>query len=103
MEFIAEQLIASAVRAPSGHNTQPWQFSVERDTIRNDPDLSRRLSVVDPEAARGPHGPDPWTPTATADTAGLCGKAAASFAKTDRGWGDPTTIAERIDVLRVIR
>ncbi len=49
MESIAKQLIASAVRAPSGHNTQPWQFSVEQDTVRIYPDLSRRLPVVDPD------------------------------------------------------
>jgi nitroreductase len=34
MESIATQLIPVAVRAPSGHNTQPWQFSVEQDTVR---------------------------------------------------------------------
>jgi len=49
MESIAKQLIPFAVRAPSGHNTQPWQFSVEQDTIRIHPDLSRRLPVVDPD------------------------------------------------------
>jgi hypothetical protein len=49
MTSIPEQLISYAVRAPSGHNTQPWQFSVEQDTIRIYPDLSRRLCVVDPE------------------------------------------------------
>jgi hypothetical protein len=49
MESIAKQLIAFAVRAPSGHNTQPWQFSVEQDTVRIYPDLSRRLPVVDPD------------------------------------------------------
>ena len=49
MESIAKQLIAFAARAPSGHNTQPWQFSVEEDTIRIYPDLSRRLPVVDPD------------------------------------------------------
>lgn len=49
MTSIPEQLISYAVRAPSGHNTQPWQFSVEQDTIRIYPDLSRRLCVVDPD------------------------------------------------------
>jgi hypothetical protein len=49
MESIAKQLIACAARAPSGHNTQPWQFSVAQDTIRIYPDLSRRLPVVDPD------------------------------------------------------
>jgi nitroreductase len=49
MEPLAEQLIPYAVRAPSGHNTQPWQFSVGQDTVRIYPDLSRRLPVVDPD------------------------------------------------------
>ncbi|MCG6898167.1 MAG: hypothetical protein LJE60_13835 [Thiocapsa sp.] len=49
MESIAEQLIPFAVRAPSGHNAQPWQFSVNQDRIRIFPDLSRRLPVVDPD------------------------------------------------------
>ncbi|WP_240481000.1 hypothetical protein [Ectothiorhodospira sp. BSL-9] len=49
MNAVARQLISFAVRAPSGHNTQPWQFSVEQDTIRIYPDLSRRLPVVDPD------------------------------------------------------
>lgn len=49
MESIAEQLIPFALRAPSGHNTQPWQFSVNQDSVRIFPDLSRRLPVVDPD------------------------------------------------------
>ncbi len=49
MESIAEQLIPFAVRAPSGHNAQPWQFSVNQNTIRIFPDLTRRLPVVDPD------------------------------------------------------
>ncbi|MBK1620262.1 hypothetical protein CKO42_17805 [Lamprobacter modestohalophilus] len=49
MDSIAEQLIPFAVRAPSGHNTQPWQFSVNQDSIRIFPDLTRRLPVVDPD------------------------------------------------------
>jgi nitroreductase len=49
MESIAEQLIPFAVRAPSGHNTQPWQFSVYQNSVRIFPDLSRRLPVVDPD------------------------------------------------------
>ncbi len=49
MKSLAEPLIPYAVRAPSGHNTQPWQFAVEQDTIRIYPDLSRRLPVVDPD------------------------------------------------------
>jgi len=49
MESITKQLIRFAARAPSGHNTQPWQFSVQQDMIRIYPDLSRRLPVVDPD------------------------------------------------------
>ncbi|MFN2349253.1 MAG: hypothetical protein ABR558_06730 [Thioalkalivibrio sp.] len=50
MNAVVWQLISFAVRAPSSHNTQPWQFSVDGDTIRIYPDLSRRLMpVVDPD------------------------------------------------------
>lgn len=49
MNSIAEQLIPCAACAPSGRNTQPWQFSVNQDTIRIFPDLSRRLPVVHPD------------------------------------------------------
>ena len=49
MESITKQLIPFSARAPSGHNTQPWQFSVQQDTVRIYPDLSRRLPVVDPD------------------------------------------------------
>ena len=38
-----------AVRAPSGHNTQPWQFSVSDGALRVYADRSRRLPVVDPD------------------------------------------------------
>jgi hypothetical protein len=43
------QLIHSATLAPSGHNTQPWKFSVDSNVIRLFPDFSRRLPVVDPD------------------------------------------------------
>jgi hypothetical protein len=45
----AESLLHYATLAPSGHNTQPWKFSVEHETVRIYPDLSRRLPVVDPD------------------------------------------------------
>ena len=35
-------ILESGVRAPSGHNTQPWRFDVDGDTIRVLPDLGRR-------------------------------------------------------------
>ena len=43
------QMIAHAVRAPSGHNTQPWLFTVGSDHITISPDPGRRLPVVDPD------------------------------------------------------
>ena len=42
-------LVEHAVRAPSGHNTQPWIFSLSEQTIEIRPDKSRRLPVVDPD------------------------------------------------------
>ncbi|NSW54827.1 MAG: nitroreductase family protein [Armatimonadetes bacterium] len=42
-------ILESGIRAPSGHNTQPWRFDVDGDTIRVLPDLTRRLPVVDPD------------------------------------------------------
>jgi hypothetical protein len=43
-----EGVIATAVRAPSVHNTQPWRFSAEGPTIELYADRSRRLDVADP-------------------------------------------------------
>ena len=42
-------LIEAPVRAPSGHNSQPWQFALGDDRITIAPDFSRRLSAVDPD------------------------------------------------------
>jgi hypothetical protein len=43
------EIIRYASLAPSGHNTQPWIFTVLKgQTIRVFPDNSRRLSIVDP-------------------------------------------------------
>jgi len=42
------ELVRYAALAPSGHNTQPWLFSVRGDTVRLSPDFSRRLPAVDP-------------------------------------------------------
>ena len=44
----AAYLIAVAGRAPSVHNTQPWRFTVSRDAIELQADVSRRLRV-DPD------------------------------------------------------
>ena len=38
-----------ATLAPSGHNTQPWRFSIGENRIDIRPDLSRRTPVVDPD------------------------------------------------------
>ncbi len=49
LEKILQFLLRYAILAPSGHNTQPWKFSVERRTIAVYADLSRQLPVVDPD------------------------------------------------------
>lgn len=41
-------LIQWAVLAPSSHNTQPWSFFVENNSIRIAPNLERKLAVSDP-------------------------------------------------------
>lgn len=41
-------LLRYAVLAPSGHNTQPWLFSLNENGVHIYPDYSRRLPVVDP-------------------------------------------------------
>jgi len=42
-------LLHYAVLAPSGHNTQPWLFSVDGDTVELYADRTQALAVVDPE------------------------------------------------------
>lgn len=44
-----EQLVHHASLAPSGHNTQPWQFQQQHDSIIITPDYRRALPVVDPD------------------------------------------------------
>ena len=44
-----EFLVAQAVKAPSGHNTQPWRFRQKESTVEIHPDFDRRLPVVDPD------------------------------------------------------
>src|SRR5262249_54497500 len=36
MESVLESLVAAAVRAPSGDNTQPWRFRIDPDARRID-------------------------------------------------------------------
>ncbi len=42
-------LVRYAALAPSGHNTQPWQFSRKDRNVRIDADFVRRTPVVDPD------------------------------------------------------
>jgi len=42
-----KSILEFASLAPSGHNTQPWKFTVEGHYIRISPDFTRRLPVVD--------------------------------------------------------
>jgi hypothetical protein len=49
MEHNIKELVAYAIKAPSGHNTQPWKFEVNDTSIRIFPDYTRRLEVVDPD------------------------------------------------------
>ena len=44
-----EFLVAQAVKAPSGHNTQPWKFRQNGSVVEIHPDFDRRLPVVDPD------------------------------------------------------
>lgn len=43
------KIVRSAVKAPSGHNTQPWLFAREEDGISIAPDYSRSLPIADPD------------------------------------------------------
>lgn len=42
-----KELVEYGIKAPSGHNTQPWHFTIEDDHIEVHPDFSRALPVVD--------------------------------------------------------
>ena len=45
---LAQQVLLLATRAPSVHNTQPWQFTVGANTVRVHRDRSRALPMQDP-------------------------------------------------------
>lgn len=49
MKSHLEETIRYATLAPSGHNTQPWLFSIDDNSILVYPDYTRRLEVVDPD------------------------------------------------------
>lgn len=42
-------LLGYAILAPSGHNAQPWLFSIQDDVIELYADRTRALAVIDPE------------------------------------------------------
>jgi hypothetical protein len=44
-----KEIIRYATLAPSGHNTQPWKFSIDGNSIKIFPDFTRQLPVVDPD------------------------------------------------------
>ena len=44
-----EFLVAQAVKAPSGHNTQPWKFRQNESAVEIYPDFDRRFPEVDPD------------------------------------------------------
>jgi hypothetical protein len=46
---VQRELVRNATLAPSSHNTQCWTFRLAAGAITIAPDLSRRLSVVDPD------------------------------------------------------
>jgi hypothetical protein len=48
-EDIFLKIVRSAIKAPSGHNTQPWLFIKEEEGICIMPDFKRALPVTDPE------------------------------------------------------
>lgn len=42
-------ILTHAIKAPSGHNTQPWKFILNKNQIQIHPDHSRSLQVSDPD------------------------------------------------------
>ena len=44
-----EAVVRYATLAANGHNTQPWQFYLDRRVIELRPDFRRRTPVVDPD------------------------------------------------------
>lgn len=40
-------MVEYAIKAPSGHNTQPWLFRINENNIEIHPNFDRALPVVD--------------------------------------------------------
>ena len=45
----AEAVVARASRAPSLHNTQPWQWRLGNEVLDLRADRSRQLQIADPD------------------------------------------------------
>lgn len=45
---LLREFVSKAILSPSGHNTQPWKFHIDDDTITVSPDFSRALKFTDP-------------------------------------------------------
>lgn len=48
-QSVIAEILAAAIRAPSSHNTQPWRFHADGQTICLYADRTRSLPVNDPE------------------------------------------------------
>ena len=46
---LLRELVRYATLAANSHNTQPWRFALDADTIVIQPDLARRTPAVDPD------------------------------------------------------
>ena len=42
-------MVEHAIKAPSGHNTQPWKFKINEHSVDIYPDYGKALPVVDPD------------------------------------------------------
>jgi hypothetical protein len=47
--IILKKLLKSAILAPSGHNSQPWKFELNSQSVKFFPDFSRVRIGVDPD------------------------------------------------------
>jgi len=47
MQAHFNEILEKAIKAPSGHNTQPWKFKTDGNVISIFPDYERALQVVD--------------------------------------------------------